>query len=194
MNPIDDFRQSLPDYAKDIRINLVNVLTPEGSPGLDQRRILGIALASAYASRNADVIEAVGSAAGSVLAPQEKEAAKAAATVMAMNNVYYRFLHLVSDPEYRQMPAKLRMTVVGAPGIDKKDFELYALAVSAVNGCGMCIDSHARQLSSQDVSKEAVQSAVRIAAVIQAAAQARSIEAAASSRREYNEDVKPANG
>ena len=61
---------------------------------------------------------------------------------MAMNNVYYRFVHLASNPIYGTLPAKLRMNVIGAPGIDKADFELFSLAVSAQNGCGMCIDSH----------------------------------------------------
>ncbi len=61
---------------------------------------------------------------------------------MAMNNVYYRFTHLAGNQEYRNMPAKLRMNVIGATGIDKIDFELFSLAVSAINGCGMCIDAH----------------------------------------------------
>ena len=89
---------------------------------------------------------------------------------MGMNNIYYRFLHLVEDPEYAQMPARLRMNVIGNPGIDKLDFELLSLAVSAVNGCGMCIVAHEKQLRKHEVSREAIQSAVRIAATIHAVA------------------------
>ena len=89
---------------------------------------------------------------------------------MGMNNIYYRFLHLVDDPEYQSMPARLRMNVIGNPGIDKLDFELLALAVSAVNGCGLCITSHERKLRAHGVTREAIQSAVRIAAVIHAVA------------------------
>jgi alkyl hydroperoxide reductase subunit D len=85
-------------------------------------------------------------------------------------NIYYRFLHLVEDPEYQSMPARLRMNVIGNPGIDKADFELLSLAVSAVNGCGMCIVSHERTLRKHDVSREQVQSAVRIASTIHAVA------------------------
>ena len=89
---------------------------------------------------------------------------------MGMNNIYYRFLHLVEDAEYAQMPARLRMNVIGNPGIDKLDFELLSLAVSAINGCGMCVVAHEQQLRKHEVSREAIQSAVRIAATIHAVA------------------------
>jgi alkyl hydroperoxide reductase subunit D len=89
---------------------------------------------------------------------------------MGMNNVYYRFLHLVGDADYQTMPARLRMNVMANPGIDKLDFELYSLAVSAVNGCGLCIESHEKLLRKHEVSREAIQSAVRIAAVVHAVA------------------------
>lgn len=89
---------------------------------------------------------------------------------MGMNNIYYRFLHLVEDAEYQSMPARLRMNVIGNPGIDKLDFELLSLAVSAVNGCGLCIISHERKLRDHGVTRETIQSAVRIAAVIHAVA------------------------
>ena len=68
------------------------------------------------------------------------------------------------------MPARLRMNVIGNPGIDKLDFELISLAVSAVNGCGMCVLAHEKKLRQHEVSREAVQTAVRIAAVIHAVA------------------------
>jgi alkyl hydroperoxide reductase subunit D len=89
---------------------------------------------------------------------------------MAMNNIYYRFVHLVSDKSFASLPAKLRMNIIANPGIDKLDFELSCLAVSAINGCGMCIDAHAKTLEQAGISKLAIQSAVRIAAVLNAAA------------------------
>jgi alkyl hydroperoxide reductase subunit D len=89
---------------------------------------------------------------------------------MAMNNVYYRFVHLASNPIYGTLPAKLRMNVIGNPGIDKADFELFSLAVSAMNGCGMCIDSHERVLGQHGVKPEMVQTAVRVGAVMKAVA------------------------
>ena len=97
---------------------------------------------------------------------------KAATTIMAMNNIYYRFVHLASGEDYARMPAGLRMNVIGNPGIEKVDFELYSLAVSAINGCGMCIDAHVAQLEKAGVSKSGIQHTIKIAAVVNAAAQA----------------------
>lgn len=168
--------ESFPDYAKDTKINAVNVLTPEGAPGLSQEEIDGVALASAYASRSAGTVRWALSR--SALSPERATAAKAAASIMAMNNVYYRFLHLVEDAEYKTLPARLRMTVIGNPGVGKKEFELYALAVSAINGCGFCVASHAQKLAGTGLSKEAVQSAVRVASVVAAVAQTQFIESA----------------
>lgn len=167
----ESLKDGLPDFAKDTKINLSNVLTPDGSPGLQESQMAGVALASAYATKNADVVKAVTEGTADRLTEQHVNAAKSAASVMAMNNVYYRFLHLVNDAEFKALPARLRMTVIGNPGVEKTDFELYSLAVSAINGCGMCIEAHANQLSKAGVSKEGIQSAVRIAAVINAFSQ-----------------------
>ena len=87
---------------------------------------------------------------------------------MGMNNVYYRAVHMLSNEVYRTLPAKLRMNVIAAPGIDKADFELYSLAVSAVNGCAMCLDAHESELRKHGISSEQIQAALRIAAVINA--------------------------
>jgi alkyl hydroperoxide reductase subunit D len=97
---------------------------------------------------------------------------------MAMNNVYYRATHLVSNTTYRTLPAKLRMNVIGAPGIEKADFELYSMAVSAVNGCGMCLDAHEAELRKHGLTTEQIQTSLRIAAVINAVAKVIDAEAA----------------
>jgi len=97
-----------------------------------------------------------------------------------MNNVYYRFTHLVAAPDYKTMPAKLRMNVLAKPGVEKADFELWSIAVSAINGCGMCLDSHERIVREHGVSSEAVQAVVRIAAVVHAVAATFDGEAAAA--------------
>lgn len=173
---IETFKDGLPSFAKDIKLNLGAVLSPEGAPDLSQAQIHGIALAVAYATRQPSLIDAISVHVADSLAEAEIHAAKAAATIMAMNNVYYRFLHLVGDPEFKSMPAKLRMNVIGSPGIAKADFELYALAVSAINGCGMCMESHVHELHKAGVSKLGIQSAIRIASVINAAAQAAHIQ------------------
>lgn len=169
---LQEVKSRLGDYAKDIKLNLGSVLTEEGAPGLSQKQIDGIALASAYATRHDVLVRALEGEVSGRLTEAEIASAKAAATIMAMNNVYYRFVHLASDQEYRRMRANLRMNVIGSPGIEKVDFELMSLAVSAINGCGMCIDAHINEVSKAGIPKEGIQSAARIAAVINAAAQA----------------------
>ena len=173
---IQQLKSQFGDHAKDIKLNLGSVLSEEGAPDLTQNQIYGIALASAYATKNATVAKALINEVSGQLPEPERLAAKAAATIMAMNNIYYRFCHMVSDKEYAKLPAKLRMNVIGAPGIEKVDFELYCLAVSAINGCGMCVDAHVHEVTKAGISKHGVQSCIRIAAVINATAQALSIE------------------
>jgi alkyl hydroperoxide reductase subunit D len=155
------------------------VLTPEGAPGLDARQIWSIALATAIAARNVRLARDIERLAREHLDDTHLRAAKAAAAIMGMNNVYYRFLHLVDDEEYQTLPARLRMQIIAGHGIGRDDFELLSLAVSAVNGCGLCISSHEKKLRAAGVSREAIQSAVRIAAVIHAVAGALEFEAAA---------------
>ena len=104
--------------------------------------------------------------AASVLTAAELDGARASAAIMAMNNIYYRFTHLVEEREYETMRASLRMNVMANPGGSKIDFELASLAVSAINGCGKCVDSHEKTLKKHDVPALAIQSAARIAAVI----------------------------
>src|SRR5215472_12617984 len=159
MNTLESIREALPGFARDLQLNLGSVLTPAGAPGLSERQIWAVALAAASASRNADFTRRL-----------QVNAAHAAAAIMAMNNVYYRFLHLVEDDEYAKLPARLRMSVIGNPGIAKADFELLALAVSAINGCGSCVAAHERRLRQHGLEREAVQSAVRIAATVHAVA------------------------
>jgi alkyl hydroperoxide reductase subunit D len=179
MTTLDELRDRIPDYAKDLKLNLGAVLAPSGAPGLSDRQIWMVAFASAIASRNEEFAHRLEPLAGAVLDPAALAAAKSAAAIMGMNNIYYRFTHLAEDGDYRTMPARLRMNVIGNPGIDKTDFELLSLAVSAVNGCGMCVNSHDAVLKKHGVAREAIQSAVRIAAVIHAVAGVLAYEAAA---------------
>jgi alkyl hydroperoxide reductase subunit D len=163
-------KSTIPDYAKDLRLNLDSVLSETGAPGLSAKQIGLVALSSAIASRHEPLTSALATEAAKSASAQEIGAARTAAAIMAMNNVYYRFTHLVSDPEYQTLRAGLRMNAMANPGSDKVDFELCSLAVSAINGCGMCMDSHEKTLLKHSVSAQAVQSAVRIAAVVHAVA------------------------
>lgn len=163
---LETIRDAIPDFAKDIRLNLGSILGEDGAPDLNRDQQLGVALASAYSVDNAALVAALEA---EVSDDAIKNAAKSAASIMAMNNIYYRFVHLVEDAEIKAMPAKLRMNVIGNPGIAKVDFELMSLAVSVINGCGMCMEAHTHELVKHGVSKLAVQSAVRIASVVHAA-------------------------
>jgi len=136
MTTLDTLREEIPDYAKDLRLNLGSVLVPSGAPGLTDRQIWMVAVATAIASRNARFAHRIEVVSRAALGEAALAGAKAAAAIMGMNNIYYRFTHLTEDADYRTMPARLRMNVIGSPGIDKADFELISLAVSAVNGCG----------------------------------------------------------
>ncbi len=170
MTTLDSIRDSIPDYARDLKLNLGSVLATTGAPGLSEKQIWAVALASAIASRNVPFARDIEALAREHLDEPHLDASRSAAAIMGMNNIYYRFLHLVGDADYQQMPARLRMNVIGNPGIDKLDFELLSLAVSAINGCGTCVASHEKQLRKHEVSREAIQSAVRIASTIHAVA------------------------
>ena len=164
---IDILKGQMPEYAKDIKLNLSSLANDES---LNDQQKWGTFLASALATRQAEVIAQVEEEVAQNLSAEALKAAKAAAAIMAQNNVYYRFVHLSSNNEYGTLPAKLRMNVMGNPGVDKGDFELWSLAVSAINGCRMCIDAHEAELRKAGFSTEQIQTAVRIAASIAAAA------------------------
>ena len=167
---LEQIKAAMPEYARDIKLNLSSLLGGTGTPGLNDAQALGTALACAVASHSNELAAVIEDVAGEKLDPARRNAARAAAAVMAMNNVYYRFTHFVGDEEYRKLPARLRMNVIGNPGIDKAEFELYSLAVSAINGCEFCIQAHEKVVRNGGIGREGVQSAARIAAVIAAAA------------------------
>ena len=167
---LSDLRNTLPDYAKDLKLNLDSVLSDGGSPGLDGKQIRAIALAAAIASRHLPLTRAIEAFAAEHLSPEEVNGARAAAAIMAMNNVFYRATHLIQNQEYGQLRAGLRMNVMGTPGVDKVTFELASLAVSAINGCGACMDSHERTIRQHEVAAQGVQSALKIGAVVHAVA------------------------
>ncbi len=164
---IESLKSALPEYAKDLKLNLSSVVA---EAVLSEPQRWGALVATAIASRSGAVIGAIEAEARTKLSPEALAAAKTAAAIMGMNNVYYRFVHLVGQNDYRTMPARLRMNALAKPGVEKADFELWALAVSAVNGCGMCIESHEKVLREHGVSREAIQAAARIAAVVHAVA------------------------
>jgi len=164
---LDALKNELPDYAKDLKLNLSSL---GRETELDTQKKWGCFLASAHAVGEPKTLAAINAAAEAELSPEAINAAKAASAIMGMNNVYYRFVHLAKNKEYGTLPAKLRMNVLANPGVDKADFELWSLAVSAINGCGLCIDSHEAELRKHGLTTSQIQAAVRIAATVNAVA------------------------
>jgi alkyl hydroperoxide reductase subunit D len=164
----DELMETIPAYAKDLKLNFSSVVRQPTD--LTGQQAWGAVVASAMASRNQEMIVAALDEGATHLTPEALEAAKAAAAIMGMNNIFYRFLHLTSNEKYGTMRAGLRMNVMRTHGIDPLDFELWSTAVSAINGCGACIDSHEKMMREKGVSEEKILSAVRIASVIHAIA------------------------
>ena len=164
---LDSLLELFPSYARDIKLNLPNVLK---QAELTPQQLWGSALACAIAARNADLVRAISAESQAHLTPEAAEAARSAAAVMGMNNVYYRFLHMTSNEKYGAIPARLRMQAIRSHGADPVDFELWCTAVSAINNCEACVGSHEKVLRDKGFEEEKVLAAIRIAAVIHAAA------------------------
>ena len=169
MEALEALRTALPDAAKDIRLNIQSVLK-DGA--LSEAQRWGVAVASAIAARNPRLRDAVLAAAADAVDGAVVEDARAAAALMAMNNVYYRFRHMVGKPIYGELRAGLRMNRLAQPATNRVDFELFSLAVSAINGCEACVRAHEQAVTDGGLTPEHVNDAVRIAATFSAAAQA----------------------
>ena len=163
---LDLLIDGLPSYARDLKLNYSSLVRQNTE--LAPQLLWGTVVASAIATRSAALTQAVLAEAAQHLSPQALEAAKSAAAIMGMNNIYYRFLHLSSNEKYGTIPAKLRMNALRTHGVDPVDFELWSVAVSAINGCGRCLDAHERTVREKGVSEETILSIVRIAAVLHA--------------------------
>lgn len=172
---LEALRDALPDYAKDQKLNLGSLAA---ETLLTDQQKWGCFLASAHAIGVPQVVKAIEAEVADKLAPEAATAAKAAAAIMGMNNVYYRSMHLLQNQEYRTLRAGLRMNIMMNPGVDKVDFELWSLAVSAINGCGMCLDSHEEELRKRGLPNTHIQAAIRIASVVNAASAVIRAEAA----------------
>jgi alkyl hydroperoxide reductase subunit D len=165
---LDALKRRLPEYARDQRINLGAIA---GATALTPQQAWGTALVAALTSRNREVIAAMQDAAAGQLSPEAVFAVRGAASIMGMNNIYYRFIHMMGDDtDYARMPARLRMQILGKPGVDALDFELWCLAASAITGCEKCVRSHEASVRDRGGRAEHVHEAVRIASVVHAVA------------------------
>jgi alkyl hydroperoxide reductase subunit D len=154
---------TIPDYAKDQKLNLTSVLK---QAELTPNQTWGTVVACAIASRNKRFADLLIDEAAKHATPETIHSAKAAASVMGLNNVFYRFKHMVQSEKYEQAPARLRMNVIRTHGGDPVDFELFCTAVSAINNCNVCVGAHEKVLREKGVSEDTIVAAVRIAAVI----------------------------
>jgi alkyl hydroperoxide reductase subunit D len=168
MENLDRLKETFPAAAKDIKINLGNVLTQST---LNESQVWGVAIACAYASRNEHLTDAVLADARAKNVPDGIiEDARAAAVLMGMNNILYRFRHLIDKQDYAQKPARLRMQRLAQVTSTKADFELFCLAVSAINNCETCVRAHEATVIEQGLTTDQVNDSVRIASTIHAAA------------------------
>lgn len=165
---LDELIDSLPSYGKDLKLNYSSLVRQQTA--LTPQQLWGTLVVSAMASRNEVLTQAVLQEASGQMSHQALDAAKAAAAIMGMNNIYYRFLHLTANEKYRTIPAKLRMNVMRSHGIEQTDFELWSTAASAINGCGACVDSHEKVLRQHAMTEEQILQAVRIASIMHAIA------------------------
>ena len=163
---LDAIKIAIPDVAKDIRLNLSKVLDLNQNDGLSAEQILGSALTVALTLDDKELIAGLTQ---EITDEALVNAAKLATSLMAMTNIYYRFTHLSEDSELEHLPAGLRMQGMMNPGVDRGSFEAFCLTASAINGCGLCISSHTRQLREHGFSAPAIARLGRIAAVLHAA-------------------------
>jgi alkyl hydroperoxide reductase subunit D len=164
---LEALRAGIPDAAKDVRLNLQAVLE---ATTLSPAQTWGTAVACAITARSAELVAAVLAAARAHVDEKVIDDARAAAALMAMNNVYYRFRHMVGKPSYSERSPRLRMNRLGQVATTRVDFELFCLAVSAQNGCEACIRSHERVVLEKGLTEDHVHDAVRIAATLAAVA------------------------
>ena len=163
-----ELADSLPDYAKDLRVNLQNVLN---QAELSPQQTWSVAVSCALACRNIKLTQSVLQEAGArLLSPEAMIAAKAASAIMGMNNIFYRFRHIIGREEYSDIPARLRMQAIRSHGGDPLDFELCCLAVSSINGCEACVKSHEAVLREKGLKEETILASIRVAATLHAIA------------------------
>ena len=172
MEFLNTLKARIPDYAKDIRLNLDGVVSRSS---LDPADAAGAALAAAFAARSKTIVDAIRSS--GALSDVDANAALSAAALMGMNNIWYPYVDMAADPDLKTQRAELRMNVYATHGgVDKKRFELFALAASIVGKCHFCVQSHYKMLKENGLTAQQLRDVGRIAAVVQAAALAISAE------------------
>ncbi|MFO1312686.1 MAG: carboxymuconolactone decarboxylase family protein [Burkholderiales bacterium] len=173
MEFVNALKARLPDYAKDIRLNLDAVLLRSS---LTPAHAEGAALAAAFAAKTPALVDAI--RADGSLDEVHRNAALTAAALMGMNNVWYPFVEMSGDEALKTVRAELRMNAYATHGgVDRPSFELYALAASIVGKCEFCVRSHYELLAQSGFTTQQLRDVGRIAAVVSAAANVVAVEA-----------------
>ena len=178
MQFIAAIKERVPDYAKDLRLNLDAVLARSSLPPAAAE---GAALAAAFAAKSGALVAAIRT--GGTLDPAHRQAALTAAALMGMNNVWYPFVEMADDPDLPTLRADLRMNAYATHGgVDRQSFELYALAASIVGKCEFCVRSHYKLLRETGMTTQQLRDVGRIAAVVNAVAQVVAAESPVAER------------
>lgn len=165
---IENLKSAIPDFAKDLKLNLGSIVR---TTVLGEQQLWGTLLAAAAATRNTTVLTEISAEAADNLSAEAYQAALGAASIMGMNNVFYRGRHFL-DGAYDDLRPGLRMNIIANPGVDKADFELWSFAVSSINGCSSCVASHEAVVRQAGVDREAILEALKVAAIVAGVAQA----------------------
>lgn len=165
---IENIKEALPGYAKDLKLNFGSVVK---TTELSEQQLWGALVATAAATKSDRLLREIAEDALDILSQEAYDAALGAAAIMGMNNVFYRTKGQL-DGAYDDLRAGLRMNIIGNPGVAKEDFELWSLAVSAINGCGHCLAAHEKTLRDAQVSRTVIFEAIRLASIVSGVAQA----------------------
>jgi alkyl hydroperoxide reductase subunit D len=165
-NWVESVKDSMPDHAKDIKLNLDSIMRNHGLEEVDAH---ACAFAAALSASNGGLAFEIEMNSPLFLNDAEREASKAAAALMGMNNVWYPFVNMVDDLELKQLPLGLRMNVyANHGGVSKQKFEMYALAASIVGKCEHCVKSHYDILKAGGMTVKQLQAVGKIAAIVNA--------------------------
>lgn len=165
---IENIKEALPGYAKDLKLNFGSIVK---TTELSEQQLWGALVATAAATKSDRLLREIAEDALDILSQEAYDAALGAAAIMGMNNVFYRTKGQL-DGAYDDLRAGLRMNIIGNPGVAKEDFELWSLAVSAINGCGHCLAAHEKTLRDAQVSRTVIFEAIRLASIVSGVAQA----------------------
>lgn len=160
---VDQIKDTIPDYAKDTRLNIDAVVKRSTLP---QEEAEAVALAAAFATGNTKLWTWMQS---QIADQKEAEAAITAASLMAMNNVWYPYVEMAADANLSGLPAQLRMNAIASHGgTSPERFEAYALSASIVGKCHFCVKAHYETLKKAGYTVEQLRDIGRIASVIAA--------------------------